>query len=592
MNLPILIQKLYGKFTFTGLYSFEFVDNNRNTITEIFFMVPPKSKSTSESTRSSTIATLGGNYNVDGGNATKDITLTGELYFPYVGSPDNPVARNNTGLENTLNGMEEFEKIQWMLIRYRDYTMTKDARMDIPISTMNASKELTALYKNIAKRVHDKTGGLYDTVKLIFHDYDMNDHFYCRVDNFSSNQTDTKHIAIEYTISIECYEPDYKQRSTGIQTKKTTNESTDIINSQMQQIDFDSSFDVIQAELGSDIVFINSSQNISIIIDEINVENENIQAGKSTALSLLPTYVSSLLTNTDFSLNKFIDNFLSVSQKALYESGDVTIDDIVNRDLLSFYNSLQRIKLQANSMQGVLNSIIQVEELRYYADSDDYTLSEEQFDNEDSNKVEDTTTFYYYTVMSGDTARIVALRLLNDQEKFIRILQLNNILENDFIDDSLVGEKIKIPFEIGALARGNDNLVYESDFSNTEKFIFGSDIATGINKQLLISEKGDLLVTVGIDNAFNSVENRVLNNKGSLNIFNPNWGTIPIDGSNAPLVVKIDRYLTDVIFQIQNDPRVEAAQMDLDKIEWDGEVISAPTKVFFIGTEETREVNI
>jgi hypothetical protein len=75
-------------------------------------MMPPKSKTVSEPTRSTTVPTLGGNYNNDAGNATKTITLSGDLYFPYVGSPDNPVAKDNTGLANTIDGLNEFFKLR------------------------------------------------------------------------------------------------------------------------------------------------------------------------------------------------------------------------------------------------------------------------------------------------------------------------------------------------------------------------------------------------------------------------------------------------------------------------------------------------
>lgn len=592
MNLPILIEKLYGVFTFTGLYSFEFVDENRNTITEIFFLTPPKTKNMSESTRSSTIPTLGSNYNVDGGNATKSITLTGECYFPYVGSPDNPVAWDNSGLENTMNGMEQFLLLRWALIRYRDYAMTENAKMTIPTNVMSVSKEIAQLYKKISKKVKNKTGALYNEIQLIFHDYDMDDHFYCRIDNFTSNQVQTKHIAIEYTITIECYEVD-NGKTTAIkaaQAKPSTNESTDVINTQMQQIDFDTTFDNIQAELGFEVSFLNTVQSISDKLEDINTENENIQAGQSTASTFLPLYVSTLLSNTDKALDDFINTFLSASQKTSYESGDITIDDLVSRDLLIFYNSLQKIKLQTDSLQGVLNSLVQIDELRYSSDADDYTLTEEQFDSPDASKVENDTSFYYYTIMQGDTARIIAQRELKDQEQFIKILKLNDITENDFIENNLIGEKIKIPFPVSITSRGEDNLIWESDYNDTEKFLFGSDLATGINKELLVSETGDLLGQVGIENSFNNIENRINNKKGSLNIFNPNWGTISIDDSNAPLMVKIGRYLDDVVAQIQSDPRVESVQMDLNKLELKDESISVPTKIFFIGTEETREV--
>lgn len=592
MNLPTLIQKITGEFTFTGLYSFEFIEKNGNTITEVFFMTPPENKSVEEPTRSSTMPTLGGNYNLDAGNATKNVNLSGKLYFPYIGSPDNPVARNNDNLQNRLSGLEEFLKLRWMLIRYKDYTLTRNAKMTVPTTVMSVSKEITRLYKNISKKVSNKMGALMDEIQLVFHDYDMDDHFYCRVDSFSGTQSAANHIAVDYSISLECYEPYTAQNNTSPQVKQTTNESVDVINKEITQINFSASFDDIQAEIGYNSEFLASSTTIETTIDNISTENQNIQAGSSTATTLLPTYVSTLLTNVNLSLNFFIDTFLSAEQQTLYESGDVTIDDLISQDLLDFYNILQKIKLQAESLNGVLVAIPVLDDIRYSQNSDDYTLTEEQFDDDDSSKVENNTNFYYYTVLEGDTARIIALRELKDESKFVSILNINDITENDFIDNAIVGTRIKIPIISSIVARGEDNLVFEADLTNIDLYLYGSDIATGINDELLISSTGDILSQDGIENAFDNVENRIDNLKGSLNVYNPNWGSIAIDDSNAPLMVKIDRYLTDLIEQMQADPRVESVQMDLDKLEWDGERISVPSKVFFIGNEEPREVTV
>jgi len=593
MNLPLLIQQLYGEFQFTGLYSFEFVDRNRNTITEVFFMCPPKGKTVSEPTRSSTIPTLGGNYNVDGGNATKMITLSGDLYFPYIGSPDNPIARNNNNLENTLSGLEEFLKLRWMLIRYRDYTITTNSKISIPSSIIGVSKEINALYKKVSKQVKEQSGALLDEIKLIFHDYDMDDHFYCRIDNFTSTQSDAKYIAIDYNISIECYEPDDIQSTLQMNLRKqTTNESLDISSKQLELIQYDEAYDDIQAEIGSNSSFIAVASTVELAIDNIIEENENIQAGKSTASSFLPIYNSTLLASTESALDFFINTFLTSSQKTDYEVGDITIDDFIDKDLLVFYNILQKIKLQAESIQGILNSIPKFEDIRYSVNADDYTLTEEQFDSDDASKVENTANFYYYTVLEGDTSRIIALRELNDQEKFVNILKINNITENNFIDGEIVGEQIKIPIDKSVVTRGDDNLVYETDLDNIENFIFGKDINVSLNKELVASATGDLLALDGIENAYKNIENRIDSNKGSLNVFNPNYGTISIDESNAPLYVKIDRYLTDIVSQIQSDPRVSSVQLDLKSLQWVKDSVSVSTKIFFIGNENAREVTV
>lgn len=591
MNLPTLIKSLYGTFTFTGLYSFEFVDKNKNTITEIFFMIPPKSKIVEEPTRSTTVPTLGGNYNNDAGNATKNITISGELFFPYVGSPDNPIAKVNDGLENQIDGLNEFFKLRWMLVSYRDYTLTSNAKLKSPTTLMNLSSEIASLYTAVSDRLSKKVGALYDEIQLIFHDYDMDDHYYCRVDTFSSNQDASKHIAINYTINIECYEPNSKKVVTP-QVKKSTNESINVVSNQIDDLDFDDKLTEIQDDIGYNVDFLTTSLNIGTILDAIQTENEFIQAGTTTALTLLPDLTSSLLTSTLNALAEFIDTFFTATQKALYETGDLSVEEVITVDLMSFYNVLQKTKLIGNSLQGILNSIIRQEELRYYSNSDNYTITEEQFDEGNDSKVENDVNFYFYSVQDGDTSKIIALRELQDAEKAINILQINSITENDFIDGTIIGTKIKIPLLSESIARGDDNLVYETDQEDTEAFLYGTDLKTGINDELLLSSKGDLLSFKGSEVVIANIEKRVKNRKGSLNIFHPGWGTNPVSDGNAPLMVRIERYLNDFLEQIQSDPRVSYSKLNLDKIQFEGETLTNSTDVFLIGAEESREVTV
>lgn len=234
MHLPALIQQVYGVFTFTGLYSFEFVSNGKK-ITEIFFMVPPKSKSVDEATRSTTNPTLASNYNTDAGNSTKIINIKGELWFPSVGSPKKPLA---TGFDSNdtklIDGLTEFMSMRWYLMRYRDYTLTKNSKMDIPLIPMNASQEVVALYRKASKLVKNKSGALYDNIQLIFHDYDMDDHGYCRVARFNSSQSDSKYIAIEYDIELEIYQKYIAQTGMKVEVKRTRQEQVDINNALLQ----------------------------------------------------------------------------------------------------------------------------------------------------------------------------------------------------------------------------------------------------------------------------------------------------------------------------------------------------------------------
>lgn len=592
MQIPLIIKALTGQFELTGLYSFEFVDKQRNTIVEIFFMIPPKKKDLTEITRSTTNPTLSSNYNTDAGNGTKTLNLSGELFFPYVGSPDNPVAKDSSVLENQIDGMTEFFKLQWMLMRYRDYTMTKNSKMTVPSTVMNSSPEITTLYKKVSKLVKNKVGALYDEVQLIFHDYDMDDHFYCRVDTFSSSQNDSRYIAVEYNISLELYERDNMQSAQTVEIKRSLNESVDVINTQLQNTNFALNFADIQVQISYNTSFYNFTINIQDLLEQIDAENISIQSGLTTPMDNLPSLLTDLVSNIDMAQKSVLFIFLTEAQFALYETGDLTIDEVMDVELVSFYNNLTKLKIYAEGLLGVISSTVKKDEIRYYANTDDYTLTTEQFDEDGSNKVLNDTTFQYYTVQDGDTARIIALRELKDAEKFITILKINSITESDFIEGNLIGQKIIIPVDVSALSRSEDNLVYEADDSDINAFLHGGDIALDDNGNMLVSSTGDILGQTGIQVTYDSLINRLDSKKGSLNVFTPNWGITSIGDGNAPLMVRIQRYITDLTNQIQSDPRVESVKIDMKSLRLQGEALYLKGTINFIGSDESREVEI
>jgi hypothetical protein len=143
-------------------------------------------------------------------------------------------------------------------------------------------------------------------------------------------------------------------------------------------------------------------------------------------------------------------------------------------------------------------------------------------------------------VLQGDTARIVALRELKDQEKFINILQINNISESDFIDGALLGAKIKIPIIQNVLSNGSNNFVYDAKYDNIDNYYYGQDIATDINKNIIVSATGDILSIQGLENVTESLLDRITADKGSLNVFNPDFGGTVIGVRNFLLAYNIN----------------------------------------------------
>ena len=63
----------------------------------------------------------------------------------------------------------------------------------------------------------------------------MDDHGYCRVSKFSSRQSDSKYIAIEYDIELEIYQKYNAQTGMKVEIKKTQQEQVDINNSLLQR---------------------------------------------------------------------------------------------------------------------------------------------------------------------------------------------------------------------------------------------------------------------------------------------------------------------------------------------------------------------
>ena len=593
MTLPDLIKHFYGQFAFSGLYSFEFVDKNRKSITEIFFMMPPKSKSTQEGTRATINPTFGRNYVTDGGNAVKTINLSGEFWFPHVGSTQNPTSADIASFGEKINGYAEMFKIRYLLIRYRDYTMTRNGQLSPLASGGDAATAagMPALIKIVEDNMHKKIGTLYDQLRLIFHDYDMDDHFYCKVSNFIIKQTDDKYIVADYDIELECYEVDNRQHSQVVDRKLSLEAEIDASNFLLQNGGkFTLFFENIQNEIQYNVSFFNTCTDIATTLDAINTENTSVQAGQSTVYANMPGLLNKLTSATSKALTDFLTIFLSDAQQADYENGDLTLDDVLVIGLISFYNSMQKIKLTAEGAAGMIEATLKTNTIRFSSNADDYSLTTDQFDSTESvsNIVQDQSSFEYYTVRDGDTARLIALKMLHDESKYISILQINQISESDFIDGTLIGTKIKIPIIDATNQRNDDNIIYDPDDSNILTYLHGVDLALDVNGQLSIDSTGDALAKEGVSNTYDALLTRLNNKKGSLNVFTPNWGLTSIGDDNAPLLVRIDRYITDLTNQIKSDPRVVSVQINTKNLQIDGEVLRVSGKVKFIGSDESR----
>lgn len=194
------IQKLYGEYEPTGIYSFEFINQFGTRITEIVMMLPPESVTVSEGQRGELIPTIGGGYYCDYGNEFKEINITGSLYFHYVGSRNNPVAFRPADM--LVSGYQEFVKLRYALIRYRDYTLTPNAKKTSPeffgeaLADVQALKEYAGKHQNV----------LATKVEMVFHDYDYDEHYKVKLEKFDVSRDKSDPFSARYTIQLKAYE--------------------------------------------------------------------------------------------------------------------------------------------------------------------------------------------------------------------------------------------------------------------------------------------------------------------------------------------------------------------------------------------------
>jgi len=169
MAIQDILTSLYGIYTPTGVYSFEFRTHSGKKITEVFFMLPPENISVKEPTFSELMPTLSGGYLVDFGQGFKPINISGSLHYYMVGSSKQPLAlrhsNNEVSSSESIDGFTEFRKLRYALIRYRDYVMTEKGRKTLPPSGSTTELDsVKALDQYVRRVIKNNQSALYDQI--------------------------------------------------------------------------------------------------------------------------------------------------------------------------------------------------------------------------------------------------------------------------------------------------------------------------------------------------------------------------------------------------------------------------------------------
>lgn len=606
MAIQQILQSLYGVYSPTGMYSFEFINRReKKSIVEIFMMLPPETVSVTELQRASLTPTITGGFISDFGNEFKDITISGSQNFFYVGLPANPVSivppENSL---DVLDGYTEFLKLRYMLIRYRDYTMTKNSKVKGP-NFGNASQDLAKVegFKNWVKsQVEEKKkGSLADAVDVIWHNYDDDDHFLIKIEQFSYSRDRRDPFSVTYTITAKAY----GIWDAGLITLSAPQKKElpkEWLNDLVQKMKYvhpetipdktDSTAEISLHCQGELKIFQNekivqADNNIRTMRSSIYTANDDIQAGIVSIRRSLGIIDINLLAEINSLKGEFINTVIPSHLLEDFYAGIYTLQNFTDLDSMSYFGGLLDLegivyglgaakKIAEDSIERPVSTGYTQTELPDYLD----TLSEDEFVDQGSlMPVSDfMQNFLYYTVTQSDTLQNLAIKFYGDYSKWIDIAEVNAIKDNDLLNGSYVGKKIRVPVSGDNFYQFDNNLVYEHSMSvsnvSLEKYFFGSDIKVD-NGKMSFDGSGELQLVHGIKCASQNILRRFIVKKGNLTPLSSDFGLSEFD-NNTPFFIKLDKILSDIESQAEADPRVYCATIDRSNIRINGDSVYVP----------------
>lgn len=309
-----------------------------------------------------------------------------------------------------------------------------------------------------------------------------------------------------------------------------------------------------------------------------------------TTLRILITLMEKVLVPEE-SFQDFIDS-------------NVTLDEFASFEMLKYYNGVHKLLFFT---AGYHVALLQLQDaptkpvtpvIQSAGDTFDTLDTKEFIEQGAENPVfDDVTEFFYYTIVDEDTLQIIANKVFDgDTNRWSEIAQLNSLLDNDLIDNSLTGTIIKIPAseQEGNISQSENNLVYEPFFDgvseeNIQRFTYGRDLKVN-NKHFEISSIGDLRRVEGTACFVQNIQSRFNGKKGTLTPSQPYWGLDRLeDYGNIPVVIAIDRLLTDMEAQALDDGRTVSASAIRKSLVKSGDRFDISMEIFLIGGRSITE---
>lgn len=616
----------------TAAFSFEFIDRTQGTTIgkEIFFLLPPEEYSMTEGYRVTLTKTAGGGWIDDFGNDFKKIRLAGSLYSYYIGSPstyyqkkptlkqessgliDKKLSRRDSanifqrvggqalnqltqagkglassilydvglnipGLSN-MSGLEEFFRLRYVVSRFRDEYIDPNTKKAYGYVLGKKYADLQELEKLAKKRTR-----FYDTVIVVYHDYDDDNHYEVIFDNFQMSRSKSDPFTINYTIEMTALRL-WRCWGYNAITKSVRKENPFQIVGE-----FKTAYAAVLESMRNIMALPNTIARTitSLYTGCLDMYNYFVDFtnGVSSDWNRFTQYIDELKKkNADF-LNSTMtyafgvpyDQFLQETKNIQDLTEPVNLSNIYIDTLATLdYNALL-----LSHMKGTEKYYSNEEKTKVFK-TDEKVLSDTDF-NTDAQSSDDnvflTQGKSYYQVQQGDNLQTLAMKFYNDYEKASIISQTNDLTNRDFENEAMVGKSIVIPLLTKvSVPLMTENLVYFRRLAvatpvERKLQILGGDIKLDQNREIHADGSGDLLMIFGEDAYLANVMDRLSFETGTLAPVHPEWGVL-VNSGGIPAEIMLSRIYENIEDQINQDPRTEIGSIDRDNATLTGDVLN------------------
>lgn len=127
------------------------------------------------------------------------------------------------------------------------------------------------------------------------------------------------------------------------------------------------------------------------------------------------------------------------------------------------------------------------------------------------------------------------------------------------------------------------NLPMNTNHSNTQKELWGQDIALGELGQVLVAANGEIILTNGVETGLQDIRLRLFTRLGEL-FYDTNFGSLIHDWVLEDSTEETRAaFCAEVIMRVELDPRVVVGSVSCTVTEWDERSLTATLRFQFIG---------